>query len=77
MDYIIPEGTQTGTTFTLRNKGVTAVNSKTRGHLYAKVVVETPKGLSDEQKKLLRQFGESLGDKNLSKKTKFFDRFKK
>lgn len=77
MDYIIPEGTQTGTTFTLRNKGVTAVNSKNRGHLYAKVVIETPKSLSEEQKKLLRQFGESLGEKNLSKKTKFFDRFKK
>ena len=77
LDYIIPEGTQTGTTFTLRNKGVTAVNSKTRGHLYAKVVIETPKGLNEEQKKLLRQFGESLGDKNLSKKTRFFDRFKK
>ena len=77
MDLNIPEGTQTGTTFTVKNKGINAVNSKVRGHLYIKVTVETPKNLTDEQKKILRNFGESCGEKNLSKKSSFFSKFKK
>lgn len=77
VDFDIPEGTQTGTVFTLKNKGVTSVNSKQRGHIYARVIVETPKNLSESQKKKIREFGESLGDKNLAKKTSFFSRFKK
>ena len=77
MDYDIPEGTQTGTMFTIKQKGVTAVNSRTKGNLYVRVVVETPKNLNDEQKKILRSFGESCGEKNFSKKTSFFSKFKK
>ena len=77
MDYDIPEGTQTGTIFTIKNKGINAVSSKARGNLYVKVTVETPKNLSDEQKKILRSFGEKCGEKNFSKKTSFFSKFKK
>ncbi len=77
MDYEIPEGTQTGTVFTIKQKGINAVNSRSRGNLYVKVVVETPKNLSAEQKKLLRQFADSLGEKNSTKKTSFFSKFKK
>lgn len=77
MDYDIPEGTQTGTVFTIKGKGITVVNSKGRGNLYVKVVVETPKSLSAEQKKLLRTFADSLGEKNFAKKTSFFSKFKK
>lgn len=77
MDYNIPEGTQTGTVFTLKQKGVTNVNSKGRGNLYVKVVVETPKNLNEEQKKILRSFAESCQEKNFSKRSSFFSRFKK
>lgn len=77
MDYNIPEGTQTGTIFTIKNKGINAVSSKARGNLYVKVTVETPKNLTDEQKKILRSFGEKCGEKNFSKKTSFFSKFKK
>ncbi|MBO5313519.1 MAG: molecular chaperone DnaJ [Clostridia bacterium] len=77
MDYDIPEGTQTGTMFTIKQKGITAVNSRTRGNLYVRVVVETPKNLNEEQKKILRSFGESCGEKNFSKKSSFFSKFKK
>lgn len=77
MEYTIPEGTQTGTVFTIRQKGITAVNSRSKGNLYVKVTIETPKNLTDEQKKLLRSFAESCHEKNLSKKTSFFSRFKK
>lgn len=77
MDYDIPEGTQTGTVFTIKGKGITAVNSKGKGNLYVKIVVETPKSLNAEQKKLLRAFADSCGEKNFTKKTSFFSKFKK
>ena len=71
----IPEGTQTGTTFTLRGKGVQQVNSKNSGNLHVTVVVEVPKGLNREQKELLEKFAESCGEGNYSKRTKFFKKF--
>ena len=78
MDLNIPEGTQTGTTFTVKNKGICSVNNpKVRGNLFIKVAIETPKNLTEEQKKILRSFGESCGEKNVSKKNSFFSKFKK
>ena len=74
MKYTIPEGTQTGTVFTLRNKGVTRVNSKVRGNLYITVVVEVPKNLTSEQKNLLEKFAASCGESNYSKRTSFLKR---
>ena len=71
----IPEGTQTGTTFTLRGKGVQYVNSKNRGDLHVTVVVEVPKGLNREQKELLEKFAQSCGESNYTKRTKFFKKF--
>lgn len=73
--YTIPEGTQTGTVFTLRNRGVTRVNSKVRGNLYITVTVEVPKNLNNEQKNLLKKFAESCGESNYNKRTKFFKKF--
>ena len=76
-ELTIPEGTQSGATFSVRGKGVPKLNGKSRGDLYVTVVVETPKGLSKKQKDLLKDFQESLQDKNHAKKKSFFDRFKK
>jgi len=73
--YTIPEGTQTGTTFTLRGRGVQQINSKYRGNLHITVVVEVPKGLNREQKELLEKFAASCGENNYSKRTKFFKKF--
>ena len=67
--YTIPEGTQTNTVFTLKGKGIPGVNTKRKGDLLFTVVVETPKGLSQEQKKLLRQFAET---EKSTKKQRFF-----
>ena len=75
--FDIPEGTQTGTTFTLKNKGVTRVNSKVRGNLYITVTVEVPKNLTQNQKDLLRKFADSCGESNYSKRANFFKRFRK
>lgn len=71
----IPEGTQTGTTFTLKGKGVKIVNTQKRGNMYVTAVIETPKGLDRKQKELLRQFSDSLKDSNHSKKEKFSKKF--
>ena len=70
--FTVPEGTQSDTSFTLRGKGVPNVNSKRKGDLIITVVVETPKNLSQEQKKLLNAFAASLGDGNSGKKQGFF-----
>lgn len=71
--YTIPEGTQHGTQFTLKGKGIPYVNSSgRRGDLIFAVNVEIPKGLSEKQKELLRQFAAECGENNYGKKTGFF-----
>ena len=76
--YTIPEGTQTGTTFTLKNRGVARVNNpKIRGNLYLTVNVEVPKNLNAEQKSLLEKFAASCGESNYSKRTGFFKKHRK
>lgn len=75
--YNIPEGTQTGTTFRLRNKGIPVVGySGRRGDQYVTVVVETPKNLSKEQKDILRKFAETEGEEGYAKRKSFFDKVK-
>ena len=68
----IPEGTQTGASFTLRGKGIPDVNTKRKGDLIITVLVETPRNLTSEQKRLLLEFSKSLGDSNTGKKQGFF-----
>ena len=57
----IPEGTQTGSVFRLRGKGMPRVRANGRGDLHVKVVVKTPTRLTGEQKELLQRFGETMG----------------
>ncbi|MCL2773534.1 MAG: molecular chaperone DnaJ, partial [Oscillospiraceae bacterium] len=76
--YTIPEGTQTSTVFTLKNRGVQHINNaKQRGDLYFKVIIEVPTGLTEKQKSILREFNESCGNKNHTKKDSFFKKFRK
>lgn len=73
--YNIAEGTQGGTVFRLRNKGVRKIGSSSRGDQYVKVYVEVPKNLTKQQKELLKSFDDSLTDaKNYQKRSSFFDR---
>jgi len=58
--YSIPEGTQSGTVFRLKNKGVPYLHGNGRGDQYVTVRVNIPKGLNDEQKDLLRKLDASL-----------------
>ncbi len=76
-EYSMPEGTQTGTTFTAKGKGITHIGGKGKGNLYFTVTVDIPKNLSAKQKELLRQFDETLGNKNSVKRNSFFEKMKK
>lgn len=69
--YDIPAETQTGTTFTIKEKGMPVINSKKKGDLYFKVIVETPKGLNEKQKQLLRDFSLACGQSNFKQKRGF------
>ena len=69
--YEIPEGTQTGTTFTLRGKGIPYVNGRGRGDLVFKVIVEVPRNMTEAQKSALRKFSDACGKSNYAKKEKF------
>ena len=76
-EFEIPEGTQTGKTFTVFGKGIPNVhNPKRRGNHHFTVVVETPTKLTREQKELLRQLDESLDGGSSPKRNKFFDTIK-
>ncbi len=61
--YTLVEGTQTGTTFKLKGKGIPNVRyAGQRGDLYFTVKVDTPKKLSEQQKEILRSFAATLGE---------------
>ena len=67
--YKVPEGTQTGTVFRLRGKGIPNLHRESsRGDQFVTVRVATPTGLSSEQKELLRQFAALGGDTPLQPK---------
>ena len=70
--YDIPEGTQTGTTFRLRGKGIPNVNGRGRGDQFVTVNIETPRNLNREQKEALRKFSESLKERNYEERKGFF-----
>ena len=75
--YEIPEGTQTGKEFILRDKGIPEVgNPRRRGNHRFTVVVETPTKLTKEQKELLRQLDATLDRNETPKIKKFFDNLK-
>ena len=72
----VPAETQTGAVLILKGKGVPYLNnSKNRGNLYLHCLVETPRGLTEKQKNILRQFGDATGNKNYQKKQSFLKRF--
>ncbi|RPF43170.1 molecular chaperone DnaJ [Hydrogenoanaerobacterium saccharovorans] len=74
--YEVPEGTQPGTTFRLRNKGIPFVNGRGRGDQYVKVTIEVPQNLNNKQKQALKDFEALANDKNYEKRKGFFDKLK-
>ena len=76
VSYTLPEGTQTGSTFRLKGKGIPNVNGRGRGDQFVTVHIETPRGLNREQKEALRKFSETLKEQNYKERKSWFDRFK-
>ena len=74
VDFEIPAGTQTGSKFKLREKGIQSIHGRTRGYLEFTVNVDIPKRLSDEQRKILTDFANTFGDEVKEKKKGFFGR---
>ena len=75
--YDLPEGTQSGTTFRLKGKGIPSINGRGRGDQYVTVYIETPRNLNKEQKDALKKFAETMGDNNYEERRKFFKKSKK
>ena len=76
----IPQETQTGKLFRLRNKGVTPIRGGSPGDLLCRVVIETPVNLTNRQKELLEEFkaiNEVEGSKQLPRRSSWFDGVKK
>ena len=77
VEYEIPEGTQTGREFVLRERGIPDINNpRRRGSHRFTVVVETPTRLTKEQKELLRRFEETTDRSGTPRVKKFFDTLK-
>ena len=76
----IPEGTQTDKQFRLRGKGIKGLRSSFPGDLYCHIVVETPVKLTEYQRKLLKELGESLkkgGNKHSPNEDTWTDKLKR
>lgn len=71
--YDLAEGTQTGSIFTLKGKGIKNINGRGTGDLYFTVIVDVPKKLNSEQRDLLKRFAEISGEKfDTGKRKRFF-----
>ncbi len=70
----IPEGTQSGSRFRIRGKGVPHVNGRGRGDLYVYVNVVTPTRLTREQRRLLEQLGSLTKPDNQPAEKKLADK---
>ncbi len=77
ISYTIKEGTQPGDILRVKGKGIPHLNGRGTGDLLLKIVVEVPKNLTAEQKKLLRAFDKATGEKQYQKQKSFFDKLKK
>ncbi len=75
--YSIPEGTQTGTTFRLREQGIPYIRGKGRGDEFVTVRVVTPENLGEAQKQLLREFARATGETINSAETPLKKKHKK
>lgn len=73
----IPVGTQSGTTFRLRHKGMPSLRGNHQGDQLVRVHVEVPTSLSAEQRKLLEEFAKVSGDAHEPTSKSFFEKAKK
>lgn len=75
--YKVPEGTQSGTVFRLREKGIPRIRGNSRGDQYVKVVVDVPKKLNESQKDILREFAKECGKEVHERQNSFLKKIEK
>ncbi|WP_027625035.1 molecular chaperone DnaJ [Clostridium lundense] len=75
--YDVPAGTQPGTIFRLKGKGVSNVNGRGRGDQYVNIIVDIPKSLNQREKEALIAYMEASGEIKDSEKEGFFKKIKK
>tara|TARA_R110000868_G_scaffold218576_1_gene468921 strand:- start:70731 stop:71870 length:1140 start_codon:yes stop_codon:yes gene_type:complete len=73
----IPEGTQSGTQFRLRGKGMPVTNGSQYGDMFVNLTVEVPSKLSKKQKEILRQFKNEYTGRNHPEQDGFFKKASK
>jgi molecular chaperone DnaJ len=72
----VPSGTQSGTIFKLRGKGMPQLNRATRGDLMARLIVTVPQKLDAEQRRKLQEFADLMGEEAPPASKGFFERAK-
>ncbi|MEC9340492.1 MAG: DnaJ C-terminal domain-containing protein, partial [Pseudomonadota bacterium] len=77
LNLTVPAETQSGRVFRLRGKGMPSVRGGGVGDLLCRVTVETPVNLNEDQKDLLRQLGDSLGEHHSPRESSWFDKVKR
>jgi molecular chaperone DnaJ len=76
VSYKIPAGTQPGTVFRLRDKGIKHVRRESKGDLFVKVNLEVPTKLNGKQKKAISQMAEVVTEECYQKKGGFAEKIK-
>lgn len=74
--YKMPEGTQSGTVFRLKSKGIVNPKGYGKGDQYVKVIIEVPTKLSESQKDILKRFASESGEEIHQQKKTFFNKVK-
>ena len=74
--YAIPEGTQTGSRFRMKNRGVPNLRGGGRGDLYFTVDIQVPKKLTERQREILNQLAKEQGEEVREQKKSFFEKVK-
>ena len=72
----IKSGTQSGSLYTIRGKGIPSVRGGKRGDQIVRVVVEVPKKLTKKQEELLRSFAETEEAHVTPERKSFFEKLK-
>ena len=73
VDYDLPEGTQSGTTFTIKGKGIKNISGRGVGDLNFTVIVDIPKRLNNEQREIIKKLAEVSGESfEAGRKRRFF-----
>ena len=71
----IPEGTQVGSIFKLKDKGIPSIHGKSRGNIEYTIKVDIPKRLNDKQREILKQFADVMGEEiQVGKKKGFWNK---